>query len=675
MRRTILIHLIIGCLVVLIGAYAAMVLQQIAAELYRDSGIASYSPHEATLVLDDQGEIIARLYLENRELLRIEEVPTRVKTAFIGVEDHTFYEHHGFSVRGIARAMVRNLKAGGRVVEGGSTITQQLAKVLMGDLSRGYSRYLYSFLLAIEMERRLTKDDILEKYLNQICFGHGVYGLKAAARYYFSKPVDQLTLLEAACLAAVPKNPERYSPYNNRAECLTRAKVVLARLRELNMVSEEEYQASLAEALQLGSKQVLPQGAMFAPYFIDYIKQDLLTRIDKEKLYSGGLRIYTTLNRDMQKAAEEALLQTTDRQGAVLIIDPHSGQIKAMVGGRSYEQSKFNRAVQAQRQSGSSFKPFVYLSALLRGYTAATVLKDEPTTFPEFGNYKPQNYSRSYAGPITLQRALERSLNIPTVSLASSVGIDNVIETARKLGISSALTPGLALALGAGDVNLLEMTSAYCPLANKGVRCPPVAVRYVTDGEGRILNEIKDDDGRVLAQLNWEQPRYAVISEQHAYLITHIMQGVMTRGTAANCNLDRPCAGKTGTTDSEKSVWFIGFTPDLVCGVYIGNDNSTTLRRAGGGPVTGSSIPAPIWKKVMTRALANRPKTEFAVPSKIDFAQVCTTSGMLAVEGCPAERMAFLAGTQPTMSCTSCAGGQGLIPLNAEEIFYDEVGW
>lgn len=671
--RPLLMHAAIACLMVVAGVYAAMLVQQLAAELYRDSGIASYSPHEATLVYDDEGEIIARLYLENRELLRLTDVPPRVINTFLATEDHTFYEHHGFSPRGLARATLRNLRAG-RTVEGASTITEQLAKNMIGTMEQTFKRKFRTILLALELERRLTKDEILEKYFNQIYFGDGVYGLKAAARFYFSKEVKDLTLLEAAALAGVPKNPSRYSPYSNRDECLGRARDILARMRQLNLVTDAEQAAALNEALALGSREILRYETQ-APYFVEYLRRDLVEQLGKNLLYSGGLRIHTTVNLKMQHAAEEALLTTTDRQGAVLILDPRSGQIKAMVGGRGTPGDQYNRAVQAQRQPGSAFKPFVYLTALMKGYTAATILKDEPTTFPDFGNWKPQNYSRTYVGPIALQRALERSLNIPTAVLADHVGISTVIETAQKLGITSELQPALSLALGAGEVNLMEMTAAYAVFANGGVRCAPAAIRHITDGEGRMLDQVTADDGHVIT-LDFDRPRHAVLSANHAYLITHILQGVMTRGTGAGSNLARPCAGKTGTTDSEKSVWFIGYTPDLVCGVYIGNDDNTPLRRRGGAPVTGGSIPAPIWKKTMTAALAGRPALQFQVPStQIVFREVCATSGMLAVQGCPGERMAFMAGTEPVQSCVTCQGSDGLLPLNAEEIFYDEIGW
>lgn len=665
MRRVILIHLVILSLTILIGAYLAMVVQQVAAELYRQSGIASLSPRAATLIYDENGEVIARLFLENRELLRSDEIPDLVKTVFISVEDHTFHAHPGFSLRGIARAFVRNLKAG-RVVEGGSTITEQLAKNLINQMERTASRKLETFLLAIELERRLTKDEILEKYLNQIYFGGGVYGIKSAARYYFGKEVRDVTLMEAACLAAIPKNPAQYSPYANHQACLERAKVILHRMVVLGTITSETEALALAQPLNFIKGEERAEVTR-APYFIDYIKQDLLNRIGKELLFAGGLRIYTTLNLKMQTIVEKAFLESTGLQGGVVVLDPRTGYIKAMVGGRDFGTTQFNRAVQAQRQPGSAFKPFVYLTALENGFTPATRLDDTEQDYPEAPGWHPHNYSgTATGGQVIMQRALEKSLNLPTINLARTVGIERVINTAIQLGIRSKLEPVLSLALGGCEVNLLELTSAFGVFANQGVRCEPCAIRYVTDGEGRLLTEVKDEDGNVTATLNWETPRRPVMSPQYAYLITNMMTGVMTRGTAAGSSLGRPSAGKTGTTDNEKSVWFLGFTPELACGVYIGRDDNKPLPRVGGRAVTGASIPAPIWKKVMTGVLAGTPVSDFPVPSQIVFRTVCLETGLLASEACPKVRLAFMAGTEPAEICQSCSAFGGELPLEAD---------
>jgi len=652
MRRLLLIHLIIFSLTIVIGGYLAVVVQQIAADIYRQSGIALFSPNEATIIYDMNGVVITRLYLENRELLRYAEIPQLVKDVFISVEDHTFYRHHGFSIRGIMRAALRDLRAG-RVVEGGSTITQQLAKNLINRMERTWKRYLKTFLLALEIERRMTKDEILEKYLNQIYFGEGLYGIKAAARFYFDREVTDLTLMEAACLAAIPKNPSMYSPYADNDACLDRARIVLDRMVVLGVITSDSRDQALAQELNLGRREREAEENR-APYFVEYIKQDLLRQLGRDKLFAGGLRIYTTLDLGVQQIAQTALI-ASEQQGAVVVLDPRSGYIKALVGGRSFAENKYNRATQAQRQPGSSFKPFVYLAALEQNYTAAQILEDLPIIYRGDETWQPRNYSGNYQGTVTMQRALEKSLNIPTINLAAMVGMGQVVRTARRLGITSPLEPNLSLSIGTSELNLLEITSAYGVIANQGVRCEPVAIRYITDGEGRLLDEITDEDGNVIKTLNWVREREAVISPQHTFLLTNIMRGVMTNGTATRSNINRPAAGKTGTTDDGRSVWFVGFTPDLVTGVYVGNDDNSPLPYINGRPPTGSSIPAPIWKEVMDGALAHRPAAEFRVPANIVFRMICLNSGELAGPTCEKTlRMAFLGGTEPMEICNTC---------------------
>jgi penicillin-binding protein 1A len=477
-------------------------------------------------------------------------------------------------------------------------------------------------ILAIQIERKFTKQEILEMYLNQIYFGQGAYGVQAAAQTYFGKNVEDLTVAESAMLAGIPRSPNYYSPTSNMKAAKSVQETVLEQMVKYSYLSPEEAKKAKDTPIKLTSK---PENGQFASYFVDYVTQSLVDRYGADAVYKEGLQIYTTLDIEAQQAAEKALalLPTyhTDKdglkqpQGALVAIEPQTGYIKAMVGGRGNDQ--FNRAVMAVRQPGSSFKPFVYLAALENGFTAATVVDDSATSF---GTWSPLNYDGKFRGPLTLRAALEKSVNVIAVKVASQVGIDKIIGYAKRLGITTLVTSGaisdlnLATALGGltNGVTPLQMASAYGTIGNQGVRAEPMAVVKVLDRNGTILEQRAPKQS-------------AVINEKSAYVLTDMMRGILTHGTGTGANIGRPAAGKTGTTSDYVDAWFVGFTPDLACAVWIGADNNGSL-----GGITGGDLPATIWRNFMMEALEKVPASDFTRPSGIVNATINPNTGLLA---------------------------------------------
>ena len=557
----------------------------------------SYTTH----IYDIKGNEIAVVHAEeDREPATIDKVPNHLKNAFLAVEDARFYQHIGIDVRGIMRALWENIRHQS-VMEGGSTITQQLARNYYLTQEQSYHRKIQEMFLALKIEHRHTKDEILELYLNQIYFGRGAYGVQAASKAYFGKNVEDLDLNECAMLAGIPKSPNYYSPMDNMEAAQERKAVVLNQMAKYGYISASTAQKTAAEEVHL-AKPVPKEGK--ANYFVDYVIQTMIDKYGADGLYKGGLKIYTTLDMDAQRAAEEAMKNLPEMkdanglkqpQGALVAIDPHTGYIKAMVGGRGTDM--FNRAALAERQPGSAFKPFVFAAALESGYTPSTVVDDSPLNI--YG-WSPQNYNRGFSGSVPLQYACEQSLNVATVRVAQDVGIDKVINLAREMGISTIVMEGdkndvnLSTALGGmtKGVTPLELTSAYCTFANKGRYVKHTAIAKVLDRNGNVLEAYPVPD-----------KTKQVLKEKTADYLNTMLRGVVARGTGTAANINETVAGKTGTTSDYHDAWFVGYVPDLVVGVWIGCDDNQQM-----GTMTGGTVPAHIWTIFMKKIIEGNNK-------------------------------------------------------------------
>src|SRR5215813_2508984 len=584
--------LALGGLVV--AASAFWVLTILPRSLPPVTAVESFDPSIGTKVYDENDELITEFHVERRIFVSLQQIPKPLQEAIIATEDTRYYSHHGVDPTGIGRAIYQNWRRG-RIVEGGSTITQQLAKVLFLTPDKSLDRKLKEAVLALLIERRYSKDRILELYLNQIYFGHGAFGVEAAAQTFFGKSVGQLTLAESALLAGLPKAPATYSPFDHPEAAKRRRTTVLARMVETGMLKPDQAKRAGQAALVLVPPE---RRRTTGQYFLEYVQQLLEQEYGAEMVFKGGLHVYTTLSPTMQLKAEHSLREglravairratpmkggkqsstppgpegPVERpEGALLSLDPQTGHIKAMVGGYDFFKSEFNRAVQARRQPGSAFKPFVYIAAIESGMTPASLVEDSPIEYPTAKSgkpWKPDNYDRKFRGPITYQQALEESINVAAVKVQEQVGIRRTVDVARRLGVESPLGENLSLALGTSDLTLLELTSAYAALANQGTWMRPIAIRYVLDSQRRLLEENTPQGKQVLAP-------------EVAYVITHMLEGTIERGTGAAAKaLGRPAAAKTGTTNDYSNAWFIGYTPRLATGVWVGYDSPKSLGR------------------------------------------------------------------------------------------------
>src|SRR6059036_483384 len=608
--------------------------------------LETFQPLQGTKVYDDNDELLTELHVERRIFVPIAHIPRALRDAVLATEDRRFYQHWGIDPIGVGRAVWQNYRRG-RVVEGGSTITQQLTKVLFLTPDKSLERKMKEAALALELERRYSKDRILEMYMNQIYFGNGAYGVEAAARTYFGKSVTELSLKDAALLAGLPRAPSTYSPFEHPEAAKRRREVVLRRLVEYGAIKDPD-----AKKLARADLGLIPpeRRRTTGQYFLEFVQQTLEAKYGADMVFKGGLNVYTTLNPTMQLVAEQSLRDglkalegrsKTARpgehpEGAVVTIEPQTGYVRAMVGGYDFFRSEFNRAVQARRQPGSAFKPFVYVAALESGFTPASRVDDAPVSYAIGGTgqtWKPENYDRKFRGPTTLQQAVEESINVVTVKLQEQIGLSRTVRVARRFGITSPLDVNLSLALGTSDLTLLELTSAYAALANQGVWMPPVTVRYITDAEGKLLEE------------HVPEGREAVPPET-AYVITHMLRGVVERGTGQAAKvLGRPIAAKTGTTNDYSNAWFVGFTPRLATGVWVGYD----LPRSLGRDETGSRVAVPIWVGYMGKILAESPKEDFPVPDRVAMLLVDEDPSGECIRPVP---MAFIKGTEPQISCS-----------------------
>jgi penicillin-binding protein 1A len=623
-------------------------------------------PALRTPVYSADGEVLYTFFQENRVLIPLSEMPSHLVGAVLAVEDRKFREHWGVDLMGIARAFWSNIRHR-RLAQGGSTITQQLARDLFLTKEKTVSRKLKELLLAIRIEQTYSKDEILELYLNQIYFGEGAYGVEAASRAFFDKHARDLTLPESALLAGLPRNPSGYSPRDHPKAAKMRQGIVLDAMLEVGAVSPKEYREAQEAPIQLS--EIRPYGRV-APYFVSHVKRQLEETYGAERLYRDGMKVYTTLDTRLQAAAEEALeswlseLEIREEypvqrdstwlalkpkpegqveyiQGALVALDPAEGGIRAMVGGRSFEESYFNCAVQAKRQPGSAFKVFVYTEAIRQGFTAGSVLLDAPLVIPgpAGDDWEPPNYSKTFRGLVTLRLALEKSINIPAVKLLLGVGARNVVRTAHSMGIEGRLSAYPSLALGSAEVTLLELTSAYGVLANQGIRSEPISILEVQDRYGLVLerNQSKKTD---------------VLDAQTSYIVTNMLASAINHGTgigARSRGFRLPAAGKTGTTNDYRDAWFMGYTPDLVTGVWVGFLDNRSM----GDDMTGAAAALPIWTRFMIEATKNSPGDDFPAPEGIVTRQICTSTGYLAGPRCPESREEiFISGTEPTGFCT-----------------------
>jgi penicillin-binding protein 1A len=760
-RWTWKIKLLIAFAVLLIGGAGGLggIFWYFSKDLPSIDSLREYQPSLVTKIYGDDRQLIGQYYIERRVLVPLKQMPPDLLHAIIAVEDSRFYEHKGVDPMGILRAILTNIETL-RLRQGASTITQQLTRSLFLSSEKSFKRKVREALLAWKIEKVLSKDEILELYLNQIYFGHGSYGVQSAARTYFGKDVEQLNLAEVAYLAGVPRAPTEYSPYNNPERAKQRQGVVLRRMVEEGFITEDQYREVYRQDLYF---QKIEKEEEFAPYFLEYLRQYLNAAYGENAVYKGGLTVYTTLNLTMQKAARQALkdgLREVDKrqgwrgpiahkdpkglvqeaetgagimgmavvqegdvidgvvtavdekgatviaagrtgrippegmawarkrlkgpdllkdvdlnsnakpsdilhigdvikvklrrldartktaafsldqdpvvEGALIALDPRTGAIKAMVGGYDFKRSEFNRALSARRQPGSAFKPVIYATAIERGLTPATIMVDSPIVFVDEEQQKvwrPENYESKFYGPISLREALAHSRNLATVKLLDRIGIKNVVEFAKRIGINSPLTPDLSMALGSSSVTLLELTSAYGVFADEGVRAEPMAVLSVTDSSGQVLEE-------------HEPVANEAVSKETAYVITNMMEDVIQHGTGMRAKvLNRPLAGKTGTTNDFTDAWFVGFTPNLAAGVWVGFDDVRSL----GDREAGASAALPIWINFMRSAFELVPETTFPIPENVVYAKIDPQTGLLAPEG--AENAAieiFVKGTEPT---------------------------
>jgi penicillin-binding protein 1A len=589
----------------------------------------------AASVYDRHGNLIGNLFFYRRIWTPIEKIPAGLQNAVIAIEDSRFYKHNGVDLRGMTRAVLKDLIPGGPM-EGGSTITQQLAKIALLSSERTLSRKIQDITYALEIEQTYTKKEILEFYLNSIYLAHGNVGVEAAARYYFGKSVSELNLDQMALVAAIIRNPEYYSPLKHPKEAKERRNLVLKKMLEQKYISQSQYNNAVTRGIDTAPRE---ETASVGAYFLDYVHEYLVQKLgfSEEDLRYGGYGIYTTLDLSCQQEAERALLTIpqfstkSQPQAAIVTLDPTDGEILAMVGGRDYGKSQLNRCVKSYRQPGSAIKPFVYTTALEKGYTAASIFEDKPLTIPLMNGteWKPDNYDHTFRGKMTLREALRQSVNSVSIQLLQAVGVDAVFAQTERMGITSLVKQGknndqnlAPLALGGltKGVTPLELAAAYTPFSNRGCLVKPFAVLKVTDGHGNLLKEFKPEDPQT------------VITPQTAYIMTMLLKDVVDQGTGVRAKLsDRPVAGKTGTTSDYTNAWFVGYTADLLAVVWIGNDRQEQPMMYKEGNI-GSALAAEIWGAYMSRLTANRPVVNFTEPEGVVWADVNPDTGQ-AVPG------------------------------------------
>ena len=590
---------------------------------------------------------------ERRQLISIEQVPEHLIQAVLAAEDHRFFQHYGVDFRGILRALITNLRHGS-IRQGGSTLTQQLAKNYFLTPARTITRKFREVILSVIIELKYDKREILEIYLNEIYLGQkgsvAINGFGEAAYFYFNKPVKHLTLSQAAIMAGLIKAPNHYSPYKDKARCRTRRNAVLKAMHRWEWITETELQAALKQPIKAAG---FIASDTKAPYFIDYLTEQLNTLYRPEDLSSLGLSVYTTLDTQVQWAAEKALAKGLARlensnaalqrqapeeklQGAIVVMQPKTGHILALVGGRNYGVSQFNRITQALRQPGSAFKPIVYLSSLSK-FTPTSLLSNDPKSYTVNGEvWEPQNFEPVTEYSVSLKDALKKSYNLATVDLAMQTGLERIVDVAGRFQFSTPLKPYPSLALGAFEVIPIELTRAYCVFAAEGVQPFPLSLKGVVDEDDKILEH---------QHLNIER----LITPAEAFVMNSMLQNVVKEGTARSLKwrgVSWPVAGKTGTTNNFRDAWFVGYTPDILALVWVGFDNGDSIE------ATGAAAALPIWADLMIAIPQYRSETDFKMPGGVEKIRVCAVTGRPAVAGCPQPaEVYFLAGRTPDEEC------------------------
>lgn len=647
------------------GGIALILIMVAQKDLPDPETLQTYKPAVTSKVFDRNDKLIYEFYEERRDPISLDSMPPTMVKAFVAVEDERFYQHWGLSLRDISRALIKNILSG-HVVEGASSITQQLARNMFLTFESSIMRKVKEAVLAVKLEQMYSKDEILEMYLNQVNFGHGAYGVGAAAERYFDKHLSELNTSQLCFLAALPKGGPYHLPYDNPDLVRKRRDKFINVLCQSGGISEKERDEALAFKIELAARKLPPAEA---PYFVEEVRRYLERKYGADFIYREGCYIYTTLDIDMQRAANKAVedqclqiehekdlkvlkadydtVTFTDNspapkylQAALVAINTHTGEVLSLVGGRDYRQSSFDRAVQARRQPGSSFKVFVYTAAIDNGFTPGDVEFDAPVMI-RMGRslYAPANWDRQFFGPMTLREALAQSRNLVSVRLTRYVGPEVVVEYAHKMGVTSPLKPVLSISLGAVEVTPIEMATSFATLANQGKRVEPVFIKRIVARDGKIIEEWFPQDG--------EQ----VLTPQTSFLIASMMTSVIDAGTARiirNQGFRRVAGGKTGTTDDYTDAWFVGFTPDISCAVWVGFDKKQPIYRGAGG----GSCAAPIWGKFMKAATDSMPESNFQMPKGIITRPICTVSGLLATSDCPEVRTEyFLEGTEPVVEC------------------------
>jgi len=753
------ILLLIGLAGILLGVGSfGAVYVYFSRDLPKISKLDDYRPPIITTLLADDGRKIAEFSRERRKVIPLSDMPPQLIQAFVAAEDARFYAHEGIDFYSIIRAFIKNLTAGG-IVQGGSTITQQVTKSFLLTPERSYQRKIKEAILAYRIDRKFTKDQILYLYLNQIYLGHGAYGVEAAAENYFSKPASQMTLAECAMLAGLPQAPSRYSPFQHPERAKTRQIYVLNRMIKEGFITGEAAEEAIREPMDIAGRRNLFVEKV--PHYTEHVRRELIAMFGAENVYTEGYTVHTCVNIDMQDMARNtvekelrsldkrqgyrgpidrlppeqietlsqdlqselelapleagaitrgvvidvddganavavrmgnargtllladmrwarppdpeieytaqrvtrpgsvlsvgdvilvrikkksddgahwmlALEQTPEVQAALLCMEAETGAVKAMMGGRDFFESQFNRAIQSRRQPGSAFKPIIYAAALDKGFTVATGIVDSPIVFEDRQTdivWKPENYDKTFHGLTLFREGLILSRNIITVKILREIGIGYAIDYARKLGITSHLDRDLSLSLGSSGLSLLELVNAYSVFANRGVMIPPCFIRKITDRDGNVVYECPAEP----------EP---VIEESTAYIITHLMEEVVKSGTGRRVRaLNRPVAGKTGTTNNLNDAWFVGYTPEYITGVWVGFDDRKPL----GKNETGARAASPIWLDFMQQALEGKPIRVFPVPDSVVFAKIDGDTGLLPVpESKRTIFECFKEGTAPT---------------------------
>jgi len=675
--------------------FSSVLMRKILSDIPSIDKLDEYTPSLTTYVYDINNQVIAEFSVEKRAILPLSKIPVDMQNAVIAMEDQNFFRHWGISPRGIMRALLRNILRHRRAA-GGSTITQQLSRGIFLKPEKAYTRKIKEIVLALQIERNFSKPEILALYLNQIYFGNGVYGVQSASKLYFGKDVSEMTLGECAMLTGLIPSPERYSPFNSLEKAKQRRGLVLDRMKELNFITAQEAEAAAAESIPTEKSTMF---ASHAAYFVEYVRQLLEPKYGVAQLWKGGMKIYTTLDLAMQVPAEEIMEKNLAKydqdaakappkpeeekagekkegetvaassptlQGAFVILDTKTGAIKAMIGGRNYRDSKFNRITQATRQAGSTFKPMVWMAALMNGYTPTSLVEDSPMAYyydgkdwrllegatdqysidlaiqPFVGNkdfkiWVPNNFDNKFQGRITLRRGLELSRNLSSIYLVTRVGPTLVADVAHRAGIKRHLEAVPSIGLGTSLVNPLEMASAFSTFANGGIHAVPFGVLKVTDNAGRVLEEFVPEENESF-------------SPQLSYVLVNMMKGVVQRGTGSYASrLKRPMAGKTGTSQDSKDMWFIGMTPDLTAGAWMGYDDFMSLPMK---DWTGGGTVVPWWTEIMEAVLKDQPVRDFPVPEGIVFVTVDQETGKLSLPTCKKKILeAFIKGTEPKEFC------------------------